>query len=181
MKKRLILILTVLIFASLACSVFIGPVVSDDTPAPVLVPENIEEPAAAPVPEVVDKTIRTDDFSDTNSGWPESTTDDGRAYYEAGEYHIEVNSAKLDLWAHPKWNMPNDLSIEVDVPKSAAQMIMITASFAATMILTQARITISSSSVAMATLASVSRKARKQPSFQARAWKKLEKSSKAMR
>ena len=117
MKKRLILILTVLIFASLACSVFTGPVVSDDAPALALAPENVEEPAAAPVPEVVDKTIRTDDFSDTNSGWPESATEGGRAYYEAGGYHIEVNDAQLDLWAHPDWNMPNDLSIEVDATK----------------------------------------------------------------
>jgi len=65
MKKRLILILAVLFFASLACSIFTGPV-SDDTPAPELAPENIEEPAAAPAPTiiiaeepaVVDKTIR---------------------------------------------------------------------------------------------------------------------------
>ncbi|MBT3320790.1 MAG: hypothetical protein HN392_00735 [Anaerolineae bacterium] len=124
MKKRLILILAVLFFASLACSIFTGPV-SDDTPAPELAPENIEEPAAAPAPTiiiaeepaVVDKTIRIDDFSDTNSGWPESATEGGHAYYESGEYHIEVNDTQLDLWAHPGWNMPNDLSIEVDATK----------------------------------------------------------------
>ena len=113
MKKRLILILTILIFASLACSVFTGPVVSDDAPAPAAPAP--EEPA--PAPEVVDKTIRNEDFSNINSGWPDASTDGGRAYFENDAYHIEVSAAQMDIWAHPSWSMPNDLSIEMDATK----------------------------------------------------------------
>ena len=116
MKKLLIIV--ALLFTSLACSLVTG---SADTPAPNIVEELPVAPAptmnVVEEPVIVDKTIRSDDFSDTNGGWPESATEGGRAYYEAGGYHIEVNNAQLDLWAHPDWNMPNDLSIEVDATK----------------------------------------------------------------
>lgn len=108
MKKPIIAVLAVLLLASLACSLASSPVVSED-------------PAAAE-PVVVDKTIRTDDFSDTDSGWPDATTDGGFAYYENGAYHIEVTTDQMDIWAHPGWNMPNDVSVKVDVTLSSGTL-----------------------------------------------------------
>ncbi|MCF6278256.1 MAG: hypothetical protein L3J16_05835 [Anaerolineales bacterium] len=116
MKKHLIAVIAVLLFASLACSVFSGPVATNEAPAPAPAQPNTDGPAPDQneVPAATDNTIRTDDFSDPNSGWPDATTDGGRANYQDGSYRVDVTTEQMDIWAHPGWNMPNNLSVSVD-------------------------------------------------------------------
>ena len=106
MKKKLILTLSVLLFASLACCGSAGIACSAPTQPQ---PSNV---------------LYRDDFSDTSSGWPRVSDSDGITDYDKGSYRIRVdtigaNQSGMDRWAHPNQNLQGDVRIEVDATKIA--------------------------------------------------------------
>jgi len=99
MKKNL-LALSVLVFASLACSAISGG--TDPTSVPVIPNQ---------------QTLYQDDFSDLNSGWPEVSDSDKSASYNSGQYLMQAITANQDVWAHAGQDL-GDVSITVDATKS---------------------------------------------------------------
>ena len=57
-----------------------------------------------------------DDFSDSGSGWDQSSFDEGLTDYERGAYRIFVNETSYSAWANPSRNF-SDVSVEVDALK----------------------------------------------------------------
>jgi len=102
--KKVLLALSLLIFASLACNALTQPGISNavNTPNAVNPPKNI---------------LYQDDFSDPNSGWPSVSDADKSAQYSNGQYLMQAIAAKQDIWAHPGQNFDN-VSITVDATKS---------------------------------------------------------------
>ncbi len=106
--KKFLLVLSVLVFASLACSAI----------APTSAPNIPNVPDSTSVPVVPGQQILyQDDFSDSNSGWPAVSDADKSASYSGGQYVIQAITAKQDVWAHPGQNF-GDVSITVDATKS---------------------------------------------------------------
>jgi hypothetical protein len=101
--KKVLLALSVLVFASLACSAASSS--SNPTSVPV-------------VPMVPAQNILfQDDFSDPNSGWPVASDADKAVSYSNGQYLMQAITAKQDMWAHPGKKL-GDVSITVDATKS---------------------------------------------------------------
>jgi len=103
MKKSLVLALSVLLFASLACSAVssLGAALATPTPSSVLY---------------------KDDFTDTSTGWPSISDTDGITDYDAGAYRIRVDTIGsggqgMDMWSHPGQDLRGDVRVEVDATK----------------------------------------------------------------
>ncbi len=111
MKKPVFAIIAVLLFVSLACSLFTATASPPESQAPDAPAQNGNRPPA-------DKVLFHENFSDQNSGWPEEITDGGQAFYQDDAYHILVEQPSLDLWAYPDWDVPDDVRIEVDATKA---------------------------------------------------------------
>ena len=98
--KRVILALSTLMLASLACNAIQG-----GTAAP-----NAVQPDK--------KVLFYDTFSDANSGWPTSSdTEKSAGYMPDGTYQIQAVTTQQDVWAHPGKTF-GDVSVEVDAVKS---------------------------------------------------------------
>jgi hypothetical protein len=101
MKPRILLALTALILASLACSLVSSGDNSSDNPAPQL-PSNV---------------LFQDDFADPTSGWDRVTNENGTTDYADGAYRIFVNATGSDVWANPGLDF-KDVRVEVDAAKA---------------------------------------------------------------
>jgi hypothetical protein len=91
---RFILSITLLLAASLACSLGGGGTATDP------------------------KVLFQDDFSDTSSGWDQVDTDAGTTDYYDGSYRILVNQTQYDAWANPGKSFDGDVIVEVDATKN---------------------------------------------------------------
>ena len=89
--KKFLLVLSVLVLATLACSTLTNG--------------------------TNQQSLYKDDFSDSNSGWPEVSDADKAVSYSGGQYLMQAIAAKQDVWAHPGQNL-GDVSITVDATKS---------------------------------------------------------------
>jgi len=103
MKKTIFPLLLVLLFATLACSVFSSPATSGDAP---IGDGNI---------------IFQDDFSKTNSGWDRSDWDDGQTDYGNGVYRILIKIPSYDAWANPGQYFEGDVRVEADATKVSGE------------------------------------------------------------
>ena len=133
-KTRMFTLLALALFATLACSVFTGPVESTDSPAPVAENPVAEEPAAeapaaqapmeeAPAAEAPSGNILfSDDFSDTNSGWDRNDWDSGITDYNNGTYRMLVKVPSYDIWANPGQYFDGDVRVEADATKVAGEL-----------------------------------------------------------
>jgi hypothetical protein len=65
------------------------------------------------------KSLFSDDFSNTTSGWTVSNTVDGSIGYSADSYTFLVNNPGTLLLANPGKSFPGDISVEVDARKIA--------------------------------------------------------------
>ena len=65
------------------------------------------------------KSLFSDDFSNTTSGWTVSNTVDGSIGYSADSYTFLVNNPGTLLLANPGKSFPGDISVEVDARKMA--------------------------------------------------------------
>ncbi len=60
----------------------------------------------------------SDDFSNSGSGWDQTTDSDGSTDYYNGSYRIQVQTTNLSMWANPSKSFPSDVRIEVDATKN---------------------------------------------------------------
>ncbi|MCP4140394.1 MAG: hypothetical protein GY755_08915 [Chloroflexi bacterium] len=104
MKKTTLPLLLVLLLTSLACSLFTGPVASNDSPA-----EN--------APAANNNTLFQDDFSNPNSGWDRADWDEGLTDYGDGVYKMYVKTSSFDIWANPGKSFDGDVRVEADATK----------------------------------------------------------------
>jgi hypothetical protein len=59
--------------------------------------------------------IYSDDFSNTDSGWPEKTTEKYAYHYDNGEYHLTVNQSAYSAWSYNENSESfDDFIIEAD-------------------------------------------------------------------
>jgi len=134
-KTRIILLLAFTLLLTLACSVFSGPVESNDGPiesAPAEQPAAEEPATQAPAAEApaaeapaaeapTGNILFQDDFSDTNSGWDRSNWDSGITDYNNGTYQMLVKVPSFDIWANPGRNFVGDVRVEADATKVAGE------------------------------------------------------------
>lgn len=99
MKSRLMLLLSTLILASLACQATVSD--SNSTTEP-------------PVDGA--EVLFQDNFSNVSSGWDRTDEASGTTDYADGVYRILVNETNTDVWANPGLNF-TDVHIEVDATK----------------------------------------------------------------
>ncbi|GAB4502621.1 MAG: hypothetical protein Fur0035_21750 [Anaerolineales bacterium] len=99
MKKPVFGMILVLLAASLACSLFTA--------------------TAPSAPAQSSNVLFKDDFSSTSSGWDKASGDNGSTDYADGAYRIFVSTTQYDAWANPSKSFDADVSVEVDVTKSA--------------------------------------------------------------
>ncbi|HEY5270994.1 MAG TPA: hypothetical protein VII97_11695 [Anaerolineales bacterium] len=59
-----------------------------------------------------------DDFTNVNSGWDHSATQNGTADYANGGYEIHITATSLSMWANSSKEFQNDVRIEVDATKT---------------------------------------------------------------
>lgn len=123
-KRKTLLLLAFSLLASLACSVFSGPVVSNDGPSPLAENPISEAPAEeAPAGEAPTSNILfSDDFSDPNSGWDRSDWESGVTDYNNGTYRMLVKIPNYDIWANPGQYFDGDVRVEVDATKVAGEL-----------------------------------------------------------
>jgi hypothetical protein len=60
-----------------------------------------------------------DDFSDPNSGWDSSASDNGSTDYGSGDYVIHVDTSQYSMWANPSRSFSGGVSVEVDALPTA--------------------------------------------------------------
>lgn len=99
--KRFIPIISVLVLASLACSIPFSSGSDSGDPAATQLPENL---------------LFQDDFSDPASGWDRVDQSDGITDYADGVYRIFVNTINTDIWSNPGLDF-GDVRVEVDATK----------------------------------------------------------------
>lgn len=99
MKSRLILFLSALFLASLACQ---AAITNSNTPTEA--------------PDLSSNVLFQDDFSNSSSGWDRVDEAGGLTDYADGVYRMVVNEENSDIWANPGLNF-NDVHIEVDATK----------------------------------------------------------------
>jgi len=97
-QNRILLIITLLVIISLACSV-------------IKISEIFGE-----YPTNQGGLLFQDGFSDPSSGWDRVRTQEGMTDYEGERYRIVVNASNADYWANPGLSF-TDVSIEVDAGK----------------------------------------------------------------
>ncbi len=95
-----------LIAAALRGEVAIG---STETPTPAPLP-------VAVTPWPTGRVLLQDDFSDPDSGWPTSSSEDSEVGYRNGQYRIDVKSANWETWAYAGEDF-DDVIVEVDITK----------------------------------------------------------------
>jgi hypothetical protein len=71
---------------------------------------------ATPAPASEAGILFQDDFSDTGSGWDQSSLDTGLTGYVDGVYRIYVNEPSVDYWANPGRSF-TDVRVEVEATK----------------------------------------------------------------
>jgi len=108
MKKTLLPLLLVLLFTTLACSVFSGGATPSDAP-----PEN--GPAAN------NNILFQDDFSNANSGWDRNDWDSGLTDYGDGVYRMSVKVPSYDIWANPGKSFDGNVRVEADATKVSGE------------------------------------------------------------
>lgn len=96
--NRILLIITLLVIISLACSV-------------TQISEIFGE-----YPTNQGGLLFQDGFSDPSSGWDRVRTQEGMTDYEGERYRIVVNASNADYWANPGLSF-TDVSVEVDAGK----------------------------------------------------------------
>lgn len=118
-KTRIILLLAFALLATLACSVFTGPVTSSDAPV-----AEAEAPAAEapPAAEPASNILFQDDFSDANSGWDRADWESGITDYNNGTYRMLVKIPSYDIWANPGRYFEGDVRVEADGTKVAGEL-----------------------------------------------------------
>lgn len=92
-NPRILMMVAVLIFSSLACQALSGGSATD-------------QPGSSDL-------LFKDDFSDTSSGWDQVSTDNGETDYANGVYRIYVNETGTDVWANPGLDF-TDISVQVE-------------------------------------------------------------------
>ena len=97
-QNRTLLIISLLVLISLACSV-----------------EQISQIFGA-YPTNKGELLFQDGFSDPSSGWDRVRTQEGMTDYEGERYRIVVNVPNADYWANPGLSF-TDVSVEVDAGK----------------------------------------------------------------
>lgn len=99
--KKALLVISVLLLASLACSV------SSLLPGG----NSGSQPSGS-------NALFSDDFSDVDSGWDRINKDYKITDYDGeGGYRIWVNETQFDVWATPYQNFSGPIAIEVDATK----------------------------------------------------------------
>lgn len=102
--KKVVLALSVLVLAGLACNAVTGQPGGTDQVNPVTAGKQV---------------LFHDTFSDTDSGWPSASDAEKTAGYLAdGTYQIQAMTTQQDVWAHPGQAF-SDVSVEVDATKSS--------------------------------------------------------------
>jgi serine/threonine protein kinase len=94
-----------------------APTAVIETPPPTATPMPI--PTWTPIVAVLNRTLFTDDFSDTSSGWDQAETDTTSTDYYDGSYRILVNQTRYDAWANPGQSFAGDVIVEVDATKNS--------------------------------------------------------------
>lgn len=124
MKTRAALFTSVLMLASLACSLASQTVEENTRPnsAPVLEVEPAQpEPIQAEPTLILEQPsniLFEDDFSDTSSGWDRYDDTDGNANYMDDGYLIQVFTDNQFFFANPGLtDLPSDVRIEVEATK----------------------------------------------------------------
>ena len=136
-NTRMLTLFAFALITTIACSVFTGPVVSDDVPqaeAPVAAEPTtaqVEAPTATEQPILPTNTpapteptvniLFEDDFSDPNSGWDRSDWASGITDYNNGTYRMLVKVPDYDIWANPGRYFEGDVRVEADVTKVAGE------------------------------------------------------------
>ncbi len=106
MRKGFAFLVIVLALTALACGAI--------NPNPEDIANNFDEisgPASGDV-------LLQDDFSNTSSGWSESTFEQGARGYQNGEFRILVTSAEWSVWDNPNQDFYNDVRVEVDAHRA---------------------------------------------------------------
>lgn len=105
MKSKIVIMFLVLALAALACELPFG--------------SNTAETVGPDTSAGADPAILfEDDFSDSDSGWDQSTFDSVSTDYERGGYRIFVNAENWSVWANPGRNF-TDVSVTVQATKLA--------------------------------------------------------------
>jgi len=119
MNKKLSGALVILMLATMACGLpsipGISPVTSGGGSSNTS--GGSTQPQATAAPQTQSNVLFKDDFSDSNSGWDHSSTQNGTTDYEQGGYRIHVVTANYEKWANPNKTFPDDVRIEVDAAK----------------------------------------------------------------
>jgi len=98
MNKKLFLLLSALLIATLACSLFSDTTTTTDSAEG-------------------DNILFSDDFSDVNSGWDQVSWEDGLSDYGDGVYRVRVQTPHYNIWANPGQYFNDDVIVEVDATK----------------------------------------------------------------
>jgi hypothetical protein len=101
MRTKLLVPLTILVLAALACTLPSLP--GSDKPTATSSDPNL---------------LFSDDFSDTGSGWDVNSASDGSTGYASGAYRVVVTTTDMMLWGNPYQTFQNDVRIAVDATKS---------------------------------------------------------------
>ena len=84
---------------------------SAPAPTPTLVPTPV-----IPTPVPFTKTLFTDDFTSTSTGWFRGKTQDYTLEYKNGKYHMLLQKDGQIVWSHSQYT---NVSVEVDVQETA--------------------------------------------------------------
>jgi hypothetical protein len=104
MNKKLIGAIIALMLVTMACGLPSIPGVNPSSPGGNVQPTQ-------------QNVLFKDDFSNPDSGWDHSSTDNGSTDYENGGYRIHVITANYEKWANPSKVFQDDVRIEVDATK----------------------------------------------------------------
>jgi hypothetical protein len=116
MNKKMFFTLAVLVLVALACTFTPVTTVATPTTQPPAVNTPTTQPPAGGGGNG-QRILFQDDFSDVNSGWDRSSTDNGTTDYANSGYEIHITATNLSKWANPSQDFQNDVRIEVDATK----------------------------------------------------------------
>jgi hypothetical protein len=121
MNKKVYFALAVLVLVALACGINTVPTPTPQSPViinpqPTTSGGGITQPTPGESNGAL-QVLFQDDFSNVNSGWDRSTTQNGTTDYANGGYEIKVITTDLTKWANPSQSFQNDVRIEVDATK----------------------------------------------------------------
>jgi hypothetical protein len=108
MPRKVIAALAAVVLAALSCNLT-GPGSSS--------PPSSVGGGSSPAAPTKSNVLFHDDFSDPNSGWDHSSTENGTADYASGGYEIHVKATNLSKWANPGKGFQDDVRLEVDAAK----------------------------------------------------------------